>query len=81
MIKTDTIKDCIRAQHELIERQDRLIKSLMSMVKTLLSEQRDLARAAVAISISNDDPEPHGSRDTFVPHPNEETEHYNAMQD
>jgi hypothetical protein len=27
------------------------------------------------------DPEPHGSRDTFVPHPNEEPEHYNAMQD
>ena len=27
------------------------------------------------------EPEPHGSRDTFVPHPNEEPEHYNAMQD
>jgi hypothetical protein len=27
------------------------------------------------------EPEPHGSRDTFVPHPNEEHERFNAMQD
>jgi hypothetical protein len=30
---------------------------------------------------TKDEPEPHGSRDTFVPKPNEEPEHYNAMQD
>jgi len=31
--------------------------------------------------IDENNDEPHGSRDTFVPHPNEEPEHYNAMQD
>jgi hypothetical protein len=37
----------------------------------------------IEIAESHLDPEPHGSRDTFVPHPSEgpEPEQFNAMQD
>jgi hypothetical protein len=61
-----TIQEFIRL-NEAYNKFDNAITELKNLVNEMNGTQAE--------------PEPHGSRDTFVPHPNEEPEHYNAMQD
>ena len=63
---------------ELLELQSHYSKASLALteLKAIARRMADFDKAGNPV-----DDKPHGSRDTFVPHPTEEPEHYNAMQD
>jgi len=66
---SDLLLACINSQKEIIERQGDLINRLMTLTKSMMEDQRNMAKLVISTTLDSIDPEPHGSRDTFVPRP------------
>ena len=65
------------------EKQDVQLRTDIDIAAQYIGAAMDELEQAWSVigAFTDPDPEPHGSRDTFVPHPNEEPEQFNAMQD
>ncbi len=84
---SDLLLACINSQKEIIERQADLINRLMTLTKSMMEDQRSMAKLVISTTLDSIDPEPHGSRDTFVPReacvPSDgpDGERFNPLQD